>query len=272
VSTIPVPGIGERIDASYADLTPQERRAADFILANLGDLAVFSATELATHSGVSKATMSRLFRRLGFENSGAVREHVRAARGAGAPIAGGSASGHLERELANLTATIGSLDLSGPARLLADAGSVLVVGFRNSYPVALHLRQQLAQARRGVALVPQPGQSLGEELASLGRNDAVVLVGFRRRPESFARVAAGVRESGASLLLIGDAGARTHVASAHLIEFPLDTGLPFDSYATAMSVSSLLAAAVLARTGRAGRERIARIGAQYAELEEIEAP
>ena len=215
MSTVPAPGIGERIDASYPDLTPQEKRAADFILANLGDLAVYTATELATHSGVSKATVSRLFRRLGFENSGAVREHVRAARGTGAPIAGGSASGHLQRELANLTATLGSLDLAEPARLLAEAGSVLIVGFRNSYPVALHLRQQLAQARPGVALAPQPG---------------------------------------------------------HFIECPLDTGLPFDSYATAMSVVSLLAAAVLARTGRAGRERIARIGARYAELAEIEAP
>jgi DNA-binding MurR/RpiR family transcriptional regulator len=272
VSTIPVPGIGERIDASYAKLTPQERRVAGFILANLGDLAVYSATEVASHSGVSKATVSRLFRRLGFENSGAVREHVRAARGFGAPIAGGSASGHLERELANLTATIGSLDLAEPARLLAEARSVLIVGLRNSYPVALHLRQQLAQARRGVALAPQPGQSLGEELASLGRDDTVVLIGFRRRPEAFAHIAAGVRESGASLVLIGDAGARRHAASAHFIECPLDTGLPFDSYATAMSVVSLLAATVLARTGRAGRERIARIGASYAALAEIEAP
>ena len=272
MSTVPAPGIGERIDAGYAGLTPQEKRAADFILANLGDLAVYTATELATHSGVSKATVSRLFRRLGFENSGAVREHVRAARSAGAPIAGGSASGHLERELANLTATLGSLDLVEPARLLAEAGSVLVVGFRNSYPVALHLRQQLAQARPGVALAPQPGQSLGEELAGLGRDDVVVLVGFRRRPESFARVAAGVRESGASLVLIGDAGARRHAGSAPFIECPLDTGLPFDSYASVMSIVSLLAAAVLARTGRAGRERIARIGARYAELREIETP
>jgi DNA-binding MurR/RpiR family transcriptional regulator len=67
---------------------------------------------------------------------------------------------------------------------------VLVIGFRNSYPVALHLRQQLAQASDAVELAPLPGQSIGEDPASLGPDDVVLIVGFRRRPETFARIVA----------------------------------------------------------------------------------
>ncbi len=38
---------------------------------------------------------------------------------------------------------------------------------RNAYPAALHLRQQLLQARGQVLVLPQPGQSLSEELVDL---------------------------------------------------------------------------------------------------------
>jgi len=33
---------------------------------------------------------------------------------------------------------------------------VRLLGVRNSYPVALHLRQQLVQVRQGVIMMPQP--------------------------------------------------------------------------------------------------------------------
>ena len=56
--------IDARIDAKYAELTPQERRICDFLLEHLGDLAVFSAADISRETGVSKATVSRLFRKL----------------------------------------------------------------------------------------------------------------------------------------------------------------------------------------------------------------
>ena len=45
--------IGQRIDRSYGELTPQEQRVADFILDHLSDLAVYNASELARLSGVA---------------------------------------------------------------------------------------------------------------------------------------------------------------------------------------------------------------------------
>ena len=68
--------IDERIERHYAELSPQEQKAADTLLDHLGDLAVYNAAELAGLSGVSKATMSRLFRRLGFEDFNEVKEHT----------------------------------------------------------------------------------------------------------------------------------------------------------------------------------------------------
>ena len=262
--------LATRIAESYRDLSPQEQRAADFMRDHLADLAVYNSTEVARLSGVSKATVSRLYRRLGFENADELREHVRGLRAAGTPLASDTPtnfSAHLDHELANLRAALAGLDLDPAASLIAGARRVIVVGFRNSYPMALHLRQQLAQARAGVELAPLPGQSIGEELAALTPDDVVVLVGFRRRPQGFARVVALVEASAARSVLLTDAPG---LGSDLVIECPVDSVTAFDSYAAAASVISLLAAAVLAAELPAGRARIAAIGDAYRDLDELE--
>jgi DNA-binding MurR/RpiR family transcriptional regulator len=239
---------------------------------HLADLAVYNATEVARLSGVSKATVSRLYRRLGFESADALRDSVRALRASGTPVAGDSPTNyteHLDRELANLRAALAGLDLAPAARLISAARRVLVVGFRNSYPMALHLRQQLAQARDSVELAPLPGQSIGEELAGLTADDVVVLVGFRRRPALFVGVIELAATSDARVVLLSDSARHADEVDV-LIECPVDSVTAFDSYAAAASVISLLAAAVLGADLAAGRARIAEIGGAYRELGELE--
>ena len=269
--------LAQRIDEGYADLSPQEQRAADFMRDHLADLAVYNATEVARLSGVSKATVSRLYRRLGFDGAEEVRAHVRALRSSGTPLAGDaptSFASHLDSEIANLRALLGGLDLAPAAALIAGARRVLVIGFRTSYPMALHLRQQLAQARPGVELAPLPGQSVGEELATLSGDDVVVLVGFRRRPEMFGRVVDLVGASAARSILLSDVPVRDGRGYADkvdvLIECPVDSVTAFDSYAAVASVIGLLAAAVLGESLASGRSRLAAIGSAYGELDELE--
>jgi len=271
-----------RIVSGYGELTPREQRAADFILDHLDDLAVFSATEIAESSGVSKATVSRLFRRLGFADAQDVRDHARALRRRGVPV--GPAVGaqpfatqlaaHLAAERANLEAMLAELSdgrLESTAELLASAREVVVLGFRNSYPVALHLRQQLVQARVAVRLAPSPGQSVAEELEGLGPRDAVVLVGFRRRPAGFAGVLSALEGRGVPVVVVVDPEARLTVApTTRVLSCPVDSVAPFDSYAAAMSLANLLAAAVLAAAPGSARARIGGITSLYASLGELE--
>jgi DNA-binding MurR/RpiR family transcriptional regulator len=276
--------IGQRIDGRYGELTPQEQRAADFILDHLEDLAVYNAAELARLSGVSKATVSRLFRRLGFADSAEVREHARTLRSLGAPLGGPAASAgtpsrlaaHAEAEHENLRRLLASLDdgrLDATCRLISAARRVVIIGLRNSYPLALHLRQQLVQSRDAVRLAPQPGQSLGEELAGLGSDDVIVLLGFRRRPTGFAELVAGINQRGIPLVLIADASARSHSEKAtHWLECSVDSVSAFDSYATAMSLINLLATGVMGVQVRQSRNRIALITGAYEDLEELERP
>jgi DNA-binding MurR/RpiR family transcriptional regulator len=259
----------ERIGSAWTELSPQEQRAAEFMRGHLDDLAVYNATEVASLSGVSKATISRLYRRLGFDGAEDVRDHLRAVRGAPiVPATSPSLADHLEQEFANLRSALAGIELETSARLIANARRVLVIGFRNSYPVALHLRQQLAQARDGVELGPNPGQSLGEELAGLDARDVVMLVGFRRRPESFARLVDVLSAGPAKVILLTDS-AHPHRTDV-VLRCPVESVSGFDSYAAVSSVVSLLASAVLVAVGDAGRVRLSAIADSYAALDELE--
>ncbi|MET0806831.1 MAG: MurR/RpiR family transcriptional regulator [Lacisediminihabitans sp.] len=262
----------ERITEQYSALTPQERRAADFMRAHLDDLAVYNATEVAALSGVSKATISRLYRRLGFGSAEELRDHVRTVRGA--PRVSehpADLDSHLEREIANLRAALAGLDLAPAAALIAEARRVLVIGFRTSYPMAMHLRQQLTQARDDVAVAPQPGQSIGEEIASLDARDVVVLVGFPRRPREFGSLVALLEPSPVRVVLLTDATGRRYAGRVdETIEVAVGSVSAFDSYAAVASVVALLSSAVLAADPAHGRARLTAIGTAYETLRELE--
>lgn len=266
--------IDERIAERIATLSPQERRAASTLLENLDDLATYRAAELATLAGVSKATMSRLFRSLGYTDFDEVREHLRALRSGGEPrrVDGTpDLAAHAASESAAVVRALGRPALGQAVELLAAAPRVLVVGWRNSYPVALHLRQQLAQARGSVRLAPLPGQTLGEELADTGPGEAVVVCGFRRRPEGFARFMAEAVGTGADLVLLADPSGAPHAAHATVwLECPVHSDLAFDSYAAAMSLVSVLADGVLSASGPDAGDRVGAISARYDRLAEVE--
>lgn len=267
--------IDERIAARHRDLSPQERRAAATLLEHLDDLATYRAAELAALAGVSKATMSRLFRSLGYADFGEVREQLRETRHGGEPrrVTGGSdLPAHVQREADAVRRAIEQPALHDAVALLAGARRVLVVGWRNSHPVALHLRQQLTHLRGDVRLAPLPGQVLGEELADVGTGDVVVVVGFRRRPAGFGAFVAEARASGADVLLLADPTAIEHARLATVwLECSIATGLAFDSYAAAMSLVSALADGALSASGDAAQDRVSGISAAYARLAEIEA-
>ena len=276
--------IDARIDARYGSLPPQERRVADFLLEHLGDLAIFSAADISRETGVSKATVSRLFRKLDFDDFKEVRDHARALRHRGLPTASPVLSGdndaspgiarHEAREQDNISRLVALLSdgrLNEAVRRIATAERVVIVGLRNSYPVALHLHQQLIQTRSQVRVAPLPGQTLGEEIAGLGEQDLVIAIGFRRRPAVFERLISTLEASAAQVICIGDGTSRRYAAQTDCwLECPIDSEGAFDSYATAMSLVGVLANSVLNERLSDGRKRISAIAGAYDDLEELE--
>ena len=121
--------------------------------------------QLAQLSGVSKATVSRLFKRLGYDKYKDMRDELRTLRQSGMPLTDqrDAVQGntllarHYKQEMANLTQWVNALDARQFAEALTAmvaARRIVVIGMRNAYPAALHLRQQLLQARGQVLVLP----------------------------------------------------------------------------------------------------------------------
>ncbi len=272
----------ERLKNHYPHLSPQEQRVADFIFDHFDDLISYNSAELARLSGVSKATVSRLFKRLGYEKYKEMREELRTLRQSGMPLTDNRdavqgntlLSRHYRQEMANLTQWVNALDAQQFGEViqsLSEAKRIFIIGMRNAYPVALHLRQQLLQAREQVYIVPQPGQTLAEELVDITREDMVVVVAFRRRPRIILPLLQQLQQQDIPVLALCEPQAQNIRALVRWqLCAPLDSVSAFDSYAAAMSVINLLANALLHACLSLGRQRIHLIAGGYRQLDELE--
>lgn len=271
--------LDERLKGQYASLSPQEQRVADFIFDHFDDLISYNSAELAQLSGVSKATVSRLFKRLGYDKYKDMRDELRTLRQSGMPLTDqrDAVQGntllarHYKQEMANLTQWVNALDARQFAEALTAmvaARRIVVIGMRNAYPAALHLRQQLLQARGQVLVLPQPGQSLSEELVDLTADDLVVMMAFRRRPRIVRPL---LQRDGVPVLLMCEPQAHSlFPLSRWQLCAPLDSVSAYDSYASVNSLINLLANAFLHETLDSGRPRIHDIATLYQQLDELE--
>ncbi|WP_410012499.1 MurR/RpiR family transcriptional regulator [Sodalis sp. C49] len=272
----------ERLRAAYAQLSPQEQRVAAFILDHFDDLISYNSAELSRLSGVSKATVSRLFKRLGYDNYRQMRDELRVLRQSGMPLTDSRdavqgntlLSRHYKQEMANLTYWVNRLDgaqFSAVITAMDNARRLCLVGLRNSYPVAMHLRQQLLQVRGRVSLLPQPGQTLAEEIVDLTAEDMVVVVAFRRRTPQIRPLLLQLKNNAVPVLLISEPQAQALIPLARWhIAATLDSVSAFDSYSSAMSLANLISNALLHHTLAQGRARIHSIADGYGELDELE--
>ena len=221
-------GLVARIRESFDSLTATEREAAQFILGHLTDVLVCNSVELSQLSGISQPTLSRLYRKLGYSNAGEFRRDVRRIHRPGAPETVRNVrcddllADHLLRDSESLKHTFEDIDraqLDSACRDMAMAPHVAVVGYRNGYPVALHLREQLLQLRGNIDILPHPGQSIAEELTDYSSDDVAVIVGVGRRPPFFARLVDVLLERGVTVVVIGDVAARNALIGRNVVFF-----------------------------------------------------
>ena len=181
-----------RIREILNDLSPSERRLAEFALDFPGDLAGYTASELASLAHVSNATVTRFIRRLGYTNYEAARKQVRSEKNAGSPLllaateteTGRSLATHLQQSQSNLASTYRRSPeslLDEIAHAIIGARKVWVLGFRSSHALASYFRWQLLQIVPDAQLIPGPGETMGEHLAGIREQDVVVVFALRRR-------------------------------------------------------------------------------------------
>ena len=280
-SSAPAPSFLTRLRDSLESLHPTEKRLAEFLLDFPGELASYSASELAKLSGVSNATVTRLVRRLGYSTFDAARRHVREEKNRGSPlflagrlaVSPGSTLGeHLEQGLENLRwtfARLAELDAQAIALRMLSARKVWVTGFRSSQSLASYLRVQLFQVKEEVQVFPSPGGSFGEYIASMGAADMVVVFGLRRRPARLRAILAQLVQTGASVLYITDEKVARHTDVTWHLQCACASTHPFDNHAAVVALCHALVNSAIELSGHPGRERLAAIEARHDALGEF---
>lgn len=271
------------IRAQYESLPESERRIADQILEFPGEVAAYSATELAELSNGSKAAVTRLIQRLGFASYEDARRAARDAQSWGSPVylmfkdrVGQAFStriqSHVDQDARNIALTMQSLN-PDTVRAIVDAicsaRRVYCIGWRNSHFLAGYFQWQIVQVRDDVRLLPAQGATLAEDVASMTREDVLVCIGMRRRVPQMGMVMAEARRLGARILYITDMAAPHADSATWNIPCAVRGTDPFDRYGSVLSLLHFLSVAVVEKLAERGREHLQSIERVHDSLDEL---
>lgn len=263
----------QRVEQYYAELSPNSRKIADHLLHHSQDIISCTVADIAEKTQTSKASVSRFFRQLGYESHADVKLQLTALRASGYPISmlNGGISGY-KCELERITKTFENIE-ERQLQIFVDsitlAKRITLIGFRNSYPVALHFRQQLQQIHSQVRLLPLPGQSISEDLQDMDSDELIIIIGFRRRPKLFASLLNQLNPN--QIVLMADPSGQIYKDKVkQLFICQLGQEQALDSYAAPMSLIAIICNRVLNQLSQRGQNRIKAISDLFSLFDEIE--
>lgn len=270
-----------RVRESLETLPTAERRLGEFLCDFPGELASYSASELAGLAHVSNATVTRFVRRLGYQSYDEARRHAREEKQTGSRLflatsqsedARQPVGTHIGQSITNLEQTflsISDAQIDAVVDAMLGARKIWVMGFRSSQPLAAYLQWQMLQVSEDIHLIPGPGQTLGEYLASISPEDVVVTFALRRRIARMDDILTAVEKRGAKTLYISDEGAPLRLtASWHFLCQTYAPG-PLFNHVSAMALCHLIATRAIEKAAANGRKRLRAIEGCNDRLDEL---
>ena len=185
-----------RINEKFPHMSKGHKAIAAFILEHYDQAAFMTAARLGRQLHVSESTVVRFASGIGYsgypemqaELAARVTSRLNAVERVGVKYAGRSQSEVIESVLAsdmeNIRATTESLDAAAfdtVVDILLEAKTVYVIGIRSCAPLAEFLSFYLNMVRGGIVLLKTTSLSeVFEQMLRVGREDAVIGIGFPR--------------------------------------------------------------------------------------------
>lgn len=191
---------------------------ADTFLEHQIDFASYTASELASRAGVSRATAARLIRSLGYKTFYEAKRQVRSQRNWGSPLQALDRPGQpgngieaikvfVDSDVTNIKRTIDRIppeSIMQSVRWLHDSKRVWLLGLRSGFGIAYHARHLLQMVKEDVRMIMDLSMSVADELASIRKNDTVILVVFRRAPRTLNKIVSALKYCGARVIVVTD--------------------------------------------------------------------
>ena len=256
----------DALSAELAELTPETRKAAAYVLENPNDVGVSSIREIADAAGVKPNTFVRMARSVGFDGyddfRAPFREEIRNGRTSFPDrarwlqsLAKGGALGGLYADMAasaiaNIERSFAATDakrVKAAADAIVRARRVFVLGVGVNHTLARNFAYVAGMARENIQAVPRDGGQAIDDLARAGADDVLLAMTFKPYRTEVVEAVATVRDQGVTVIGISDSPASPLVAgSEHGFVVCSDTPQFFPSTVAALALLETLVAFVVA--------------------------
>ncbi|MBR7887645.1 MurR/RpiR family transcriptional regulator [Marinomonas sp. A79] len=261
----------------YSSLTPQLKKAADYVLDNAIDIALLPIRKSSDAAGVTPSTMTRLAKTLGFERYNAFKDVFKQAVQTKAPINYGNRAERLQEScdvrssskvfqefaestfhnLEHLFNAETLIKLQNAAQRILHAKHVYVLGFRDAFACAHHFAYIGRIALPNMSLIRGNEGCLLTELTKIQSGDVVVAFGSEPYSMEMVNALAIAKEQGAQLISITD-DLRSPLAAGADDVFILETETPH-FFPTILTSIALVEALVSECVTLGGREMLLNI-------------
>lgn len=212
----------------YDGLSKRLQQIARYVLDEPNAVALETLAVIADRAGVQPSAIVRFAKAVGFESASQMQKVVRDGL-----IAGSAVLGYGER-VRQFTENVDSREAGGPAdvlaefiegnvlainnlrdlviasdikhavKLLTEADTVYVAGFRRSLPVASYLVYSLQQLNKRTVFVDGVGGMANLQMQAIGPNDLLVAISFRPYADEAIKAVEAAVSKRAGVLTISD--------------------------------------------------------------------
>ncbi|MFA7438087.1 MurR/RpiR family transcriptional regulator [Castellaniella sp.] len=256
-----------RIDNYSKKLTSSEARILEYAKGSYPHGVLGPARIIAEKVGVSTATVTRFFDKLGYQSYAQLQDEARSevsaklssplARvyltGSEVPSSAAILKGTFATDANNLARTYKSnriADFQKVIQTILRLGehTLYVMGAKNSGPVAQYLHANLSACVRHTVLLSGDDGTLADALVDARADDVLFVISIRRYAHNTIQVAKYFKEIGAKVICITD-GKNSPVAqrAETCLFVDLNSLSPFDSFTAAFTLCNAIVGAVVAQ-------------------------
>jgi DNA-binding MurR/RpiR family transcriptional regulator len=253
---------------AFPRLTPQLQKAAKFMLENPEEVGLNSMRSIAREAGVKPATVSRLSKRLGFDEYDALREPFRqrlrksepryATRVQDVQRRGSSDEPGLftelrDREIQNVERSLSDENyaaLSDAAETVHRARRVYVLGLRGAHAPAFlfHYAYQLFQDNS--LFVDTQAGIFADQLRGIGNEDCLLVISFPPYTQLTIDAVEYAADAGARIVAVTDSAVSpTARVARHTIIARNESASFYHSFTGALAVTQALITLLVAKKG-----------------------
>lgn len=266
--------------------SPSDRKIADYLIQSYPTGLLESTTLLAEKLGLSGATISRFFPKVGFKSIRQAQETARVhlnflkdspldrylQKGRKAAQGNDQFYQAWELDISNIQRTYQGLSQDQVDLFMdlvfTDQACIYILGERKAFALSFYLYVQINALRPRVVLVKTDQSMIADSAAQIGKNDILITFDLRRYLKVNLKLTQTFKSAGAQVVVIGDSPISPSAKLADILFLIESKGLSlFDSYTAGFTLINALLVQISRLSGDYVLQRYENLERSYRRFE-----